>query len=257
MTQIDLYTSGGQKSGTLALPATLFTGEINQGLMHQAVLMQQGNRRRPIAHVKTRGEVVGSTKKLFQQKHTGRARRGPIRSPLMKGGGKAFGPRNDANFTRAMPKKMRHAALRSCLSLQAKNGAVVALESYPDTVKTKSMAQLLAKLPLKSSRKVLIVHAGEHKGISLSARNIRGVKPLSAAYLNPEDVLNATAIVFLKDGLEKAEVVFGRKTTEIGAPRAAEQKEEGEEKKAKKPAAKKAAKTKTAAKPKKTSSSSK
>src|SRR3990167_1904920 len=109
--KIDVYSATGAKKGSLDLPATLFEAAINQGLMHQAVVMQQSNRRRPIAHAKNRGEVIGSTKKMFAQKGTGRARRGPLRSPLLRGGGKAFGPRSNRNYHKDMPKTMRRGAV--------------------------------------------------------------------------------------------------------------------------------------------------
>ncbi len=205
---ITVYSSTGAKKGTLDLPLDLFGGPVNQGLMHQAVLMQQGNRRGPVAHVKVRGEVVGSTKKMFQQKHTGNARRGPIRSPVMKGGGKAFGPRSVANFTRSMPKKMRHAAVRSCLAFQAKKGTVMAVESYPEEIKTKSAVDLLKKLPIEYGRPVLVIVPAAHKGISLSMRNIPRVKTVLATYLNAEDIVHARALVFVGDSIEAARKVF-------------------------------------------------
>ena len=207
---IDVYSSDGQKKSTLELPVALFEDSVNWGLMHQAVLLQQGNRRAPIAHAKNRGEMAGSTRKLYAQKHTGQARRGPIRSPLLRGGGKAFGPRNTANFSKDMPKKMRHAALRSCLSLQAKKGGIVGLESYPDTVKTKDLAQLLKKMPVESGRRTLIVLPAAHRGLQLSARNVPGVKTVHAAYLNPEDVLNARHVIFLVESIEIVQKIFAK-----------------------------------------------
>lgn len=206
--KIDVYSATGAKKGSLDLPAVLFEAAINQGLMHQAVVMQQSNRRRPIAHAKNRGEVVGSTKKMFAQKGTGRARRGPPRSPLLKGGGKAFGPRSDRNFSKDMPKTMRRVALLSALSAQAKHGSIVGLESYPDTVKTKDAAATLKKMPVQSGR-ILIVTPGRHKGIALSTRNIPNVRAISAAYLNPEDVLGARHIIFFVDAIAEAEKMFG------------------------------------------------
>jgi large subunit ribosomal protein L4 len=207
-------------------------------------MMQQGNRRAAIAHVKTRADVVGSTKKLFQQKHTGRARRGPGRSPVMRGGGKAFGPRSMANFERRMPKKMRHAAVRSCLSYQAKKGIVVALESFPDEIKTKTAFALLKKLPHDLGRPVLFVTAGAHKGIALSTRNIPNVKSVMASYLSPEDLMHARLVVFLQDAVEAARKTFAptEKTEKAAsAEGAAEEKTKPARKPApkKKPAAKK------------------
>jgi large subunit ribosomal protein L4 len=209
-----LFSSAGEKKGAFALPASLFEAPVNWGLMHQAVLMQQGNRRTPVAHVKNRGEVQGSTKKLFQQKHTGRARRGSIRSPLLRGGGKAFGPRNDANFSKSMPRKMRHAALRSCLSLQAQKGAIMILEGYPDAIKTKTMSDLLKKLSVEIGRRVLVVAPGKNEGLVKSSRNIPGVKTVYASYLSPEDVLVSRHVIFLKDAITKAEEIFGKKASD-------------------------------------------
>ncbi len=102
-----MYSMTGQKGKSMELPASLFESEVNYGLMHQAVMRQQGNARSSGAHVKTRGEVQGSTKKLFSQKHTGQARRGAVRSPLLRGGGKTFGPRNIMNHETKMPKKTK------------------------------------------------------------------------------------------------------------------------------------------------------
>lgn len=205
---IDVYSATGEKVSTHDLPATLFSAAVNEGLMHQAVVRQQSNRRQSPAHVKTRGEVEGSTRKLFSQKHTGRARRGSVRSPLLRGGGKAFGPRNDRNFEKHMPRKMRRAAIRSCLSLQAQRGAILGLQSFPEAIQTKSVAELLRKLPVEQGRAVLIVTDGAHRSLSLSARNIPFVKTIQAAYLNPEDVLHARHVLFLIDAIDAAERLF-------------------------------------------------
>ncbi|MBI3331473.1 50S ribosomal protein L4 [Candidatus Peregrinibacteria bacterium] len=207
---IDVYTATGSKKGTLSLPSSLFDAVINEDLMHQAVMRQQANRRYAIAHARNRGEMAGSTRKLYGQKHTGRARRGPIRSPLLRGGGKAFGPRNTQNFSKDMPKSMRRAALLSCLSLQAKNKAIVGLENYPETAKTKDAVSLLKKLPVEFGRNILVVLPDHHKGLFLSLRNVPHVKTLTAAYLNPEDLLRSRHIIFLVDAVKKAEELFGK-----------------------------------------------
>lgn len=243
---IPVFSAAGQNKGTMELPQTLFGAPINRTLMHQAIVMQQSNRRQPVAHVKTRGEVDGSTKKAYQQKHTGRARRGPLRSPLLRGGGKTFGPRNVRNFLKDMPRGMRHAALRSCLSYQAKADAILALDTYPDTVKTKDLAALLGKLPLEMGRRILIVTADSHRGLMLSGRNIAGVKVITAAYLNPEDVLKSKKVIFLTDAVKKAEEMFGGKK-ERKAPEASKETAPKEPKAAKKAAPKKTAKKPSAA----------
>jgi large subunit ribosomal protein L4 len=211
--RVDLFTSAGTKKGTLELPEALFGGKINAGLMHLAVVRQQANRRRPIAHVKTRGEVRGSTRKLFQQKGTGRARRGPIRSPLLRGGGRAFGPRNERNFRKDMPKSMRRSALLSALAHAARMGKIVALEKYEGDAKTKSVVTLLSKLPITSGRRVLVVLPCHEVSLERGARNVPRVKTLLAPYLNPEDLLGSHHIVFLVDAIKVAEDTFAKSTT--------------------------------------------
>ncbi|MBP9750614.1 MAG: 50S ribosomal protein L4 [Candidatus Peribacteraceae bacterium] len=248
---IDLFSPAGTKTKSLSLPESLFSGEINSGLAHQFLMLQQSNRRHPIAHAKTRGEVAGSTKKLFQQKHTGNARRGPIRSPVMRGGGKAFGPNKMQNYELRMPKSMRRAAIRSCLSMQAKQGSIIALEGFGNDHKTKILAALLKKLPLKSDRRVLIIWGAKNEALLRSARNLPSVETLSAAYLNPEDLLKATAIVFLEDAVTEADRIFGKKSTEkeiVAADEAAEPAAPKKKPAAKKAPAKKAAAKKTSSK---------
>lgn len=206
---IDVYSMTGTKKGTMDLPA-LFESTINWGLMHQAVVLQQSNRRQSPAHVKTRGEVQGSTRKLFAQKHTGRARRGAVRSPLLRGGGKTFGPRNDQNYVKDMPRKMRQAALRSCLSMQASKHAILGLEEYSDTIKTKDFAALLKKLPVEYGRPILLVTDGAHRALALSARNVPSVKTVRASYLNAEDVIHARHVIFLVPALAAVEKHLGK-----------------------------------------------
>ncbi|MBU0766559.1 50S ribosomal protein L4 [Patescibacteria group bacterium] len=227
---IDVYSSTGTKKGTVALPKELFESPINEGLMHQALVRQQSNRRSPIAHTKSRGEISGSTRKLFAQKGTGRARRGSIRSPLLRGGNKAFGPLNNANFIKDMPRIMRRKALFSCLSLQAKNGKIIGLESYPEAIKTKDLYKLLEKLPTNIGRHILLVTDKKHEALSLSARNIPRVKTVQVSYLNPEDILRSYHIVFLVDAIKKAEEVFsGKEKKEIKEVKDVKEKKEVKE----------------------------
>jgi large subunit ribosomal protein L4 len=241
--KIDLYTATGEKKGSLELPASIFEAPINKGLMHLALVRQQSNRRMPIAHVKHRGEVVGTTKKAYAQKHTGRARRGALRSPLMRGGGKSFGPRNEANFRKEMPKKMRRAALFSCLSLRAKEGAIIGLENYPDDAKTKNFVALLKKLPLEIGRRIIVVTAGRHSKLELAARNVPSLKTVFAQYVNPEDILLARTIIFLADAVALAEKTFTTTET-LSTKKSSKMKSEAEEPKELK-AAKAPAKPKT------------
>lgn len=246
--QIDVFSPTGAKVKSMDLPASLFGSEVNYGLMHQALVMQQSNARQSPAHVKTRGEIAGSTKKMFAQKHTGRARSGPLRSPTHKGGGKAFGPRNTQNPTKDMPKKMRHAALRSALSMQAGKKAVFGVENFPDSIKTSAVSALLKKMPVEYGRKILVVTPTAHNALYLSARNISGVKTITAGYLNVEDVLNARHLIFLTDAIAQAETLFGKKEAVAKTSKAAKPKVEAETKKEPRKITKKKVSKKTAAK---------
>lgn len=251
---IDVYTSTGVKKGTVELPSALFGAPISTGLMHQAVMQQQGNRRAAIAHTKTRSEIRGSTRKISPQKGTGRARRGPVRSPLLKGGNKAFGPRNVANFTKNMPHSMRRAALLSSLSYQAKRGVIVGLENYPETVKTKQAYTLLQKLPVSIGRPILFVLPERQNGLMLSVRNIPRVKTLIVNYLNPEDILHASHVIFLTEALQKAEQIFTAKKQRVSQEiHAKAHEEKKEEKDSTKPKTAKKAPAKKPAKPSKKS----
>ena len=205
---IDLYTATGTKQGTLTLPASLFAAPISQGLMHQMVVMQQSNRRGAVASTKSRGEIRGSTRKLFAQKGTGRARRGSVRSPVLRGGNKAFGPQKNANFEKSMPRTMRRRALVSSLSLQAQNGVIIGLKNFPEIDKTKDALTLLNKLPVEIGRKVLIVVPESNAQAILTTRNIPNVKVIQARYLNPVDVLGARHIVFCEASVKVAEETF-------------------------------------------------
>ena len=208
---IDVYTSEGKKKGKADLPSAVFEVSINEGLMHTALVRQQSNRRKAIAHVKTRGEVSGSTRKIFRQKGTGRARRGPIRSPIVRGGGTTFGPRNERNYYKNMTRKARHAAICSCLSFVAKDERVLGLEKYDGDAKTKTFVDLLSKLPVSPGRKIVFVLPEHNEALERAARNVPGVKTILTPYLNPEDVLGAHSLVFLVDAISATEKLFGTK----------------------------------------------
>lgn len=228
---IDVYTATGTKKGTATLPKVLFEAPINEGLMHQAVVRQQSNKRRSISFVKRRGDIRGSTRKLFQQKGTGRARRGSVRSPILRGGSKSFGPSKLANYVKNMPKKMRRASLYSALSAQAKNGAIIGLESYPDKISTKDAVSMLQKMPVDLGRKIVIITPEKHAHLCLSTGNLDAVETVMVQYLNPEMILGAHHIIFMVDAIKKAEKIFGGDSEE-------EKKEQAKKEPIKKPAAK-------------------
>lgn len=245
---IDIYSTTGAKKGTLALPTELFGVDVNEGLIHQAIVRQQSNRRTAIAHAKNRAEVAGSTRKLFQQKGTGRARRGSIRSPLLRGGGKAFGPRNVANFEKDMPRKMRQKALACCLSMQAKAGIIFGLENYSNEHKTSTLVDLLKKLPVELGRHITIVVPAKHEALQLAARNVPRVKVLTVDYLNPEDIVTARHMIFVSDAVARATELFAMKASTKSDVSSTDTDTPAKKTTAKKPAAKKAVKTSSSSK---------
>lgn len=205
--KVDLYSATGTKNGSLDLSKDIFGAKINKDLMHRAVVMRLANARRPIAHTKTRGDVAYSTKKMFRQKGTGNARRGARSTNLLRGGGVTHGPSNASTFTKMMPKKERRAALFSSLSAKVEAKAIFGLEGFAAKApKTKDFAALLGKLP--TGKKYLFVLPAKDEVLVKSARNVPGVKVITAPYLNPYDVLQADQICLLKDAVPVIESTF-------------------------------------------------
>ena len=201
-----VYNQKGEKKGEVTLNKDVFEIEVNEGLMHQAIVMQMANSRSPIAHTKTRGEIRGGGRKPHRQKGTGKARTGSIRTPLQRGGGITFGPRNTRNFQINMPKKQRRKAIFCALSAQAKEGAILVLENYKGEIKTKDFAEMIKKLPV--DRTVLVVIPTKDEIAQKSARNLSNVKMIMANYLNVKDLLQYKNILFFQEALEKIEEVF-------------------------------------------------
>lgn len=210
--KIALYAADGKKKGDINVSNVMFEANINEDLMHRAVVMRLANARRPIAHTKTRGEVSYSTRKIQKQKGTGNARRGSRSTNLLRGGGVTHGPTNLAVFAKMMPKKERRAALFSALSSKAKASEIFALETPPFEVPcTKNMAQLLTKLPV--DKKILFVVTSESELFIKSVRNLPQVKTVRANYLNPYDLLIADKVCFLDSSLPVIENTFLAKTS--------------------------------------------
>ena len=202
-----VYQSSGAQQGTMELPADLFAAPVHEALMQQAVLLRRHNARRPIAHVKSRSEVVGSTQKLFRQKGTGNARRGSRYTNLLRGGGGVHTPTSSRNFSVDMPKKQRRQALFSSLSVQASSGNVFVLESWKSaTPKTKEAAQFLTKAPA-GKRYLLVVDQG-NQVLEKAFSNLPAVKIIRAEYLNPYDVLWADQVCLLSSAVEVAQNTF-------------------------------------------------
>ncbi len=204
---VDLFDTAGKKSSTLSLPAALFEAKINKQLMAQAVRVYLANQRSGTASTKSRGEVQGSTRKIYRQKGTGRARHGGIRAPIFVGGGVALGPKPH-DFTLSLTKKMKKAALFSALSARQKEGqikAVTGLETLAG--KTKDFANLLLKLELGET-KILLVMPEKIESVVRGARNIKGIRLTPVQGLNTYDVLNAKTVVLMKDAVAAMEKHF-------------------------------------------------
>lgn len=205
--QAVLYTNAGNESGKkIELDSAFFGREINTGLIHRLLVLQNANARNPIAHTKTRSERNGSTRKLYKQKGTGQARVGDSRSPTRRGGGVAFGPLNTRNFELRMNKKERRCALISILSSKASTSQVKVIESFTTAdAKTKNMIKVFANMNLSSA--VLAVLPTD-TAIFQAGRNVPFVKVIGANYLNPHDLLKFKDLVFTTDSLEYIKTHF-------------------------------------------------
>ncbi len=168
--------------------------------------MQLANKRVGTASVKTRAEVSGGGRKPFRQKGTGRARAGSIRSPLWRGGGIVFGPQ-PRDYSYRLPRKVRRLALKSALSSKFKNDSIIVVDALNfEAPKTKLMVETLQNL--KAGRKALVVTADGDQNVSKSARNIPGVKPLRADFVNVYDLLNYDTLLITKDAVARLEEVY-------------------------------------------------
>jgi large subunit ribosomal protein L4 len=191
----------GQPKTTLAASDDLFGRAYNEAVVHQVLTAYLANARTGTRKQKARGEVNKSNQTPWRQKGTGRARQGSIRSPQWSGGGVVFGP-VPRSYDHKLTKKTRRAALRSALSLRAKEGALAVVEGLAlDEFKTKRVVELLDGLGL-AGQSVLIVIAGAQPQLEVSARNLPGVAVLRAAGLNVYDVLRHARLVIARDALD-------------------------------------------------------
>ncbi len=206
--KIDLYTQKGEKKGTVDAADAMFKADIHEELMRLSLIRQLANARSgTAAHAKTRAEVRGGGKKPWRQKGTGRARFGSSRNPIWRSGGAAFGPRNERNYSKDMPKKARKIALFSVLTQKATDSDIFALDGFTTKVpKTKEFVTMLEKLPIK--RSVLVVLSEKDSVLEKSASNIPNVKTILVNYLNPHDLLKYEKVMFLESALKKAEELF-------------------------------------------------
>lgn len=198
--QAPLYDIKGKQKGNVDLETTFFGVTPNMALVHRLLVLQQANGRIAIAHAKHRGEVHGSTRKLFKQKGTGNARMGDRRSPMRRGGGAVFGPRNTQNWSVSMNKQERRLALLSLLSTKATENAVKVVVDFANVgEKTKTMGALLSTIEAK---KPLLAITREERNLVMGAGNIVDTHVVNVEYLNPYDLLKYSTLVFSEASLK-------------------------------------------------------
>ena len=188
MVQIPVHSIEGEVVDHIELNETVFGVPVDQAVVHQAMVRQLANARQGTVGSKTRSQVSGGGRKMFRQKGTGFARRGSRRAPLLRGGGVAFGP-HPRSFRQAMPKKMRHLALRCILSAKVASEEMIVIDEFAlEEPKTKEMVRILANLRVDCS--ALIVTAEPDPNVYKSARNLGRTKTLPASMLNVVDLLS-------------------------------------------------------------------
>ena len=206
MANVKVYNMSGAEVGTIELSDAVFGVEINEHVMHLAVVQYLANKRQGTQSAKTRAEVRGGGRKPFRQKGTGRARQGSIRAPQWTGGGVALGPK-PRDYRYSVNKKIKKIALKSALSAKYEAYEVYVIEDMKlEEIKTAKIAKLLKGLEIDS--KALIVTADYDNVIYKSARNIKNVKPTYVGVLNTYDVLKYDKFVISKEAIAKIEEVL-------------------------------------------------
>ncbi|EKD67564.1 MAG: hypothetical protein ACD_48C00336G0007 [uncultured bacterium] len=195
-----LYLPNGESAGTEKLPKEIFGAKINLQIIAQAVRVYRANQREGSATAKTRGEVTGSTRKIYKQKGTGRARHGNIRAPIFVGGGIVFGPRI-RDYSKNLPQAMRSLALVSSLSYQQKEGRIVVIEKTNNCEpKTSIIAKGLVKMGVL--KPVLVVVHDTHGPFVKAIRNIEKVTFVPASQVTTYDVVTHKTICLTKESIE-------------------------------------------------------
>lgn len=203
---IDVFDTKGKITGKISLPKEIFGAKINNQLLAQAVRVYLANQRKGTVSTKTRGEVSGSTRKIWKQKGTGRARHSSRKAPIFVGGGIAFGPK-PRDFKIKMSKKMKRLALFSALSTKLKNKEIKVITGLEKlTPKTKAMVEVINNLELdEKKRSILMVLSGKSRGefenINRAGRNIEGMRIVNANTLNTYEVLNNRSMLLMDKGI--------------------------------------------------------
>ncbi len=199
-----IYNQEGKASGTVELNESIFSVVVNENLIHRALVYQLANARLNVAHTKTRWERRGSTRKIYRQKGTGRARMGSNRSPIRKKGWVVFGPKNNRNFTISMNKKERRLALFSVLTSKLSNNNLVVVDGISfEKPNTQEADKFYKALPYEKN--ILFGLADKNEAIERSSNNLPYVKTILVNYLNIKDLLKYNTLVLEKSALENLE----------------------------------------------------
>ena len=202
MPAVDVKNIKGKKVATIDLVENIFNVPIKSSVLHEVVTMQLANRRSGTASVKHRSDVQGSSRKLFRQKGTGRARRGDIKAPLLRGGGVVFGP-DGRKYAFKVPKKVRKLALKMALSSKLQANDLIVLDKFElKQIKTKDVVAFLSGLKLTNA---LIVTAEKNENLELSSRNVPDIKVLRSEGLNVYDILKYKTLVLLEPVIKNIE----------------------------------------------------
>jgi len=203
--QLEIYKKDGTLSGEKTnLSPDIFEIEPNDHAIYQAVTTYLSNQRQGTHKTKTYGEVSGSGKKLWKQKHTGRARIGAVRSPLWKGGGTIFGPL-PRDYSRQLPKKVKQLARKSALSYKAKDAAIKVVEDFSfETPKSKEMTSILKALELTGKKTLLLVNKNDEI-VWKSGRNIPKLKIIEASKASTYEILDNQMLLIQKSAVEVLE----------------------------------------------------
>jgi large subunit ribosomal protein L4 len=202
MAVANVINSKAQKVSQIDLVDAIFNIPVNGNILHEVVTMQLASRRSGSASVKHRSDVKGSGRKLFRQKGTGRARRGDIKSPLLRGGGSVFGP-DPRSYAYKVPKKVRRLALKMALSSKLKQENLVVLDEFGlDTIKTREFVKVMKALNTKNA---LIITEKKNETLELSARNVPNIKVLRVEGMNVYDILKYENVVLLESSIKSIE----------------------------------------------------
>ena len=206
MANVSVYNMEGKEVGKIDLNDAIFGVEVNEHLVHMAVLQQLADKRQGTQKAKTRSEVSGGGRKPWRQKGTGHARQGSIRAPQWKGGGVVFAP-VPRDYSFKMNKKEKRAALKSALTDKVQTNSIIVVDELKfDEIKTKRFAEVMNNL--KATRKALVVLADNDQNVVLSARNLAEANTTLTNTLNVYDIVNAKTLVLTKDAVAKIEEVY-------------------------------------------------